>query len=122
MARLDELELDLARARDYSNSGGPRLESILKTPKFIKLLKRRIAERGLQARRLTPGTGICGDPGHTDVRGRSDVVCSTRMARADRRLASRDPEILQILHGPRKTCENALWLRYSPGSRDANFS
>jgi SAM-dependent methyltransferase len=31
MARLDELGLDPARARDYSNSGGPRLESILKT-------------------------------------------------------------------------------------------
>jgi SAM-dependent methyltransferase len=31
MARLDELGLDPARARDYSNSGGPQLESILKT-------------------------------------------------------------------------------------------
>ena len=31
MAKLDELELDPARATDYSNSGGPRLESILKT-------------------------------------------------------------------------------------------
>jgi SAM-dependent methyltransferase len=31
MATLDELGLDPARARDYSNSGGPRLESIVKT-------------------------------------------------------------------------------------------
>ena len=31
MARLDELGLDPACARDYSNSGGPQLESILKT-------------------------------------------------------------------------------------------
>lgn len=30
MAGLDELGLDAARAKDYSNSGGPRLESILK--------------------------------------------------------------------------------------------
>jgi precorrin-6B methylase 2 len=31
MARLDELGLDPARAHDYSNSGGPRLDRILKT-------------------------------------------------------------------------------------------
>ena len=31
MASLDELGLDAARARDYSNSGGPRLERILRT-------------------------------------------------------------------------------------------
>jgi SAM-dependent methyltransferase len=31
MLTLDELGLDPARARDYSNSGGPGLESILKT-------------------------------------------------------------------------------------------
>jgi SAM-dependent methyltransferase len=31
MAGLDETGLDPGRANDYSNSGGPRLESILKT-------------------------------------------------------------------------------------------